>query len=198
MHFRNKGMISTTIDNKEIVKLQTELFLLRNKAGRNFNQRVTARFGKRGASKILKDNIRQDHTIKASKVYDKITAKPTGRNFTGGVYVHARSRQKGIEQFKTSPRRTTPSRKIGTLQAETQKGRRVGIPKVFTGRLKQQDQKVFYKRVGKKRFDFARVVGPSLFVMYKRNEKAIKQNFEQGFIKEAIDSIEAAKRRMRK
>lgn len=195
-------MIKTLIDNKEIMKLQTELFLLRNKAGKDFNHRVTARFGKRGAGKILKDGVREKHTVKAGKVFDKVNAKPTGRHFNGGVIVNARSRQKGIEHFKVSPRRTTPSRRIGVLRAETQKGSRVSLRKVFTGNMPGPNHNVFYQRIPgainprTNKEKLKRIAGPSLFVMYKRNEEAINEQYESGFVKEAINSIEAVKRRL--
>ena len=191
-------MIKAEISNSEIAKLQVDLFLLRDKAGKNFNDRVTRRFGKRGAGKILKDEIREKHTIKAGKVYDTISARKTGTRFNGGVKVNARSRQKGIEQFKTSPRRVLPTRRIGNLKTETEKGKSTKIDGVFTAPLRQQPQNVFYKRIGKARLPLKRIVGPSLFVMYRRSQQRINQRFERGFVDEAIKSVEAIKRRMAK
>lgn len=186
------------IENKEIIKLQTELFLLGNKAGKNFNNKITQRFGRRRAPKILKDGIREKFEIKASKVFDKISVKSTGQKFNGGIIVNARSRQKGLEHFKTSPRRTTPSRRVGTLKATTEKGKSKTFIKIFTGKSQQGSSNFFYQRAGVARLPLKRLVGPSLSKMYQRNAEKIESQYQNGFIKEAIDSIEATKRRMAK
>lgn len=197
-------MIKAEISNAEIAKLQLDMFMLRKKTGKDFRHRVTARFGKRGAGKILKDGVREKHTIKASKVHDYIAARQAGSKFFGGIIVNAKSRQKGIEHFKVSPRETSPARRIGDLKAKTEKQGQKIFRKVFTGNLPGPNKNVFYKRrtgtfnKNTKKEKLKYIVGPSLFAMYLRNRTAINQKFEDGFINEAIKSIESVKRRMAK
>lgn len=197
-------MIKAEISNSEISKLQLDMFMLRKKTGKDFRHRVTARFGKRGAGKILKDGVREKHTIKPSKVYDFIAARQAGSKFFGGLRVIAKSKIKGIADFQTSPRRPSPARRIGDLKAKTEKQGQQIIRKAFSGNLPGPNKNVFYTRLAgtfnskTKKEKLKYIVGPSLFAMYLRNRTAINQKFEDGFINEAIKSIESVKRRMAK
>lgn len=187
--------IISTIDNAEITRLQLDLLLFRKEAGKNFNHRVTRRFEKRRAGKILKDGIREKHNIKAKDVYDRISATATGKRFTGGIQIRARRKQTGIEHWQTTPARPSPPRRIGSLKIKSRKNRQGIANKVFSGYNQQKTDVFFWQRLGTKPLPIKRIIGPSLFHMYMRNNQKIDKQFESGFIEEAIKAIKFIKRK---
>lgn len=190
-------MITFEISDKEINRVQSELLGMNERQARRFKHRVTGRFKTRSAGKILKDSIRSEFTIKAGKVYDKLSVYTVpGSTWTFGVKVFAKSRQKGSENWKTSPRSTKPSRRIGAMKAEYRKGNPVTYTGIFTGLAGGNNQdgvRFFYTRKpGIKRLPIQRKVGPSLFVMYVNDKvkESAERAYDEAFVKTAIEAIE--------